>query len=202
LTDRPFEVLLFALLDITLIEKGKREKISQVNGFFIEDDDQLAQRHNARVVDEKRINQFQLEDTSALRFDLFQFMIANTDFSTRVIHNAEVLQTNNGRYIAVPYDFDMTGVVNAPYATVDPQWKIERVTERAYKGFCRDEKIAEYVRQEYIAREQEIYQVIDRHVDLLNAKEAESLKKYIGEFFGILKSDYSYSEQITFKCRK
>jgi len=189
------------LLDITLIENGKREKTSQVNGFFIEDDDQLAQRHNARVVDETRINPLQLEDTSALRFDLFQYMIANTDFSTRVIHNAEVLQTGNGRYIAVPYDFDMTGVVDAPYATGDPKWGIERVTERAYKGFCRNEKIAEYVRQEYIAHEEEIYQVIDRHVELLNAKEAESLKRYLGEFFGILKSDYSYSEKITAKCR-
>jgi hypothetical protein len=67
------------LLDITLVEKGKHEKTSQVNGFFIEDDDQLAERSKARVVDATRIYPLQLEDTSALRFDLFQYMIANTD---------------------------------------------------------------------------------------------------------------------------
>jgi len=190
------------LLDITLTEKGKHEKVSQVNGFFIEDDDQLAQRSNARVVDAERINPLQLEDTSALRFDLFQYMIANTDFSTTVVHNAEVLLTEKGRYIAVPYDFDMTGIVNAPYATVDPKWEIEKVTQRAYKGYCRNEKVAEYVRQEFISREDAIYQIIDRHTHLFYPKETESLKKYVGEFFRILKSDYDYSEKITAKCRR
>lgn len=191
------------LLDITLIEKGKREKkTSQINGFFIEDNDQLAERCNARVVDSERINPLQLEDTSALRFDFFQYMIANTDFSTTVVHNAEVLLTNSGRYIAVPYDFDMTGIVNAPYATVDPKWEIEKVTQRAYKGYCRNEKVAEYVRQEFISRQEVIYQIIDQHAHLFNPKEAESLKKYVGEFFRILKSDYDYSEKITAKCRR
>lgn len=190
------------LLDITLAEKGKNEKTSQINGFFIEDDDQLAERSNARVVDAERINPLQLEDTSALRFDLFQYMIANTDFSTTVVHNAEVLLTDKGRYIAVPYDFDMTGVVNAPYATFDPKWEIERVTDRAYKGYCRNEKVVEYVRQEYLSREEAFYKVIDAHSHLFNPKEAESLKKYIGEFFRILKSDYDFSEKIIAKCRK
>ena len=191
------------LLDIMLIEeKGKQEKISHVNGFFIEDDDQLAERNSARVVDAERINPLQLEDTSALRFDFFQYMIANTDFSTTVVHNAEVLLTEKGRYIAVPYDFDMTGIVNAPYATVDPKWEIEKVTQRAYKGYCRNEKVAEYVRQEFISREEAIYQIIDRHTHLFYPKETESLKKYVGEFFRILKSDYDYSEKITAKCRR
>jgi hypothetical protein len=190
------------LLDITLVEKGKHEKTSQVNGFFIEDDDQLAERSKARVVDATRIYPLQLEDTSALRFDLFQYMIANTDFSTTVVHNAEVLLTDKGRYIPVPYDFDMTGVVNAPYATFDPKWEIERVTDRVYKGYCRNEKVVQYVRQEYITREDTIYQVIANHSHLFSPKEAESLKKYIGEFFRIMKSDYDFSEKIVAKCRK
>ena len=190
------------LLDITLIEKGKNEKVSQVNGFFIEDDDQLAERHNARVVEATRISPLQLEDTSALRFDLFQYMIANTDFSTTIVHNAEVLLTNDGRYIAVPYDFDMTGIVNAPYATFDPKWEIERVTDRAYKGYCRNEKVVYYVRGEYLSREDAIYRVIDDHSTLFKPNETESLKKYVGEFFRILKSDYDFREKIVAKCRK
>ncbi|HMG90315.1 MAG TPA: hypothetical protein VK589_09645, partial [Chryseolinea sp.] len=110
------------MLDITLVEKGKREKISQVNGFFIEDDDQLADRLQAKVVDESKLNPMQLEDTFALRFDLFQYMIANTDFSTTFFHNIKVVLTDKGIYVAVPYDFDMSGIVNAPYARVDPKW--------------------------------------------------------------------------------
>ncbi|HEY5918822.1 MAG TPA: hypothetical protein VIU13_15505 [Chryseolinea sp.] len=190
------------LLDITLVEKGKREKISQINGFFIEDDDPLAERHQAKVIDETKINPLQLEDTSAMRQDLFQYMIANTDFSTTFFHNIKVIRTEKGRYIPVPYDFDMSGIVNPPYATIDPKWEIKSVRERVYKGYCRNEKVAEYVRQEFIGREENIYSIIDLHQNLLGPKETESLKKYVGGFFAILKNDHDYRDLITAKCRK
>jgi hypothetical protein len=190
------------ILDITLVEKGKREKTSQINGFFIEDDDPLAERHQAKVVDEKKINPMQLEDTSALRQDLFQYMIANTDFSTTFFHNIKIMLTDKGRYIPVPYDFDMSGIVNPPYATIDPRWEIKSVRERVYKGYCRSEKVAEYVRQEFIGREENIYSIIDLHQKLMGPKETESLKKFVGEFFAILKNDKYYGELIAAKCRK
>jgi hypothetical protein len=190
------------LLDITLVEKGKHKKASLINGFFIEDDDPLAERHQAKVIDETRINPLQLEDTSALRQDLFQYMIANTDFSTTFFHNVKVMRTDKGRYIPVPYDFDMSGIVNPPYATIDPKWGIKSVRERVYKGYCRNEKVAEYVRQEFIGQEEKIYGIIDLHQNLLGLKETESLKKYVAEFFAILKNDKAYSEFITAKCRR
>ena len=190
------------LLDITLVEKGKHEKTSLINGFFIEDDDPLAERHHAKVVDETKINPMQLEDTSAVRQDLFQYMIANTDFSTTFFHNIKVMLTNKGRYVPVPYDFDMSGVVNPPYATIDPRWEIKSVRERVFKGYCRNEKVAEYVRQEFIGREENIYSIIDLHQDLLGPKETENLKKFVGEFFAILKNDRDYRELIVAKCRR
>jgi hypothetical protein len=190
------------LLDITLIEKGKRQKTSQVNGFFIEDDDPLAERHHAQVVDGSKLNPMQLEDTIALRFDLFQYMIANTDFSTTFFHNIKVIRTDKGHYIPVPYDFDMSGIVNPPYATIDPKLEIKSVRERVYKGYCRDEKVAEYVRREFIGRENDMYQIIDLHDKFLNPKETESLKKYVGEFFAILKNDRDYQDLIVSKCRR
>jgi hypothetical protein len=84
-------------------------------------------------------------------------MIANTDFSTTFFHNIKVFKTTDGKNVPVPYDFDMAGVVNAPYATVDPKWEIKSVRERAYKGYCRNDKVAEHVRREYLNREQEIF---------------------------------------------
>lgn len=187
--------------DITLIDPAKGNKTTELNGFFIEDDDAASARHNARVVDEKKLNPMHLEDTSSLRLDLFQYMIANTDFSTTFFHNIKIFKTVSGKNIPVPYDFDMAGVVNAPYATVDPKWEIKSVRERVYKGYCRNDKIAEHVRQEYLGREQQIFQIIDHHQQLLGPKETESLKKYLGEFFTILKSDQQYDEKILKKCR-
>ena len=64
---------------------------------------------------------------SSLRLDFFQYMIANTDFSTQFLHNIKAIQTKNGRFIPIAYDFDMSGVVNAPYATFDEKLGIKSV---------------------------------------------------------------------------
>ena len=46
----------------------------------------------------------------------------------------------------------MAGFVNAPYATFDESLGIKGVHERVYKGYCRNEGITEFVRQEFIQR--------------------------------------------------
>ena len=52
---------------------------------------------------------------------MFQYMIANTDWSTTFLHNAKLIQLNDTKkYIPLAYDFDMAGFVDAPYAVADP----------------------------------------------------------------------------------
>ena len=36
----------------------------------------------------------------------------------------------------LPYDFDISGLVNPPYARPDPTLRIKRVTRRLYRGYC------------------------------------------------------------------
>ena len=37
---------------------------------------------------------------------------------------------------ALSDDFDFSGAVNAPYATVDPQFRAKRVVDRMFRGYC------------------------------------------------------------------
>lgn len=190
------------LLEITMKdESGRQPKTYQLAGFFIEDDDAAARRLQAKPVDEPKLNPLQLGDTSSLRLDLFQYMIANTDYSTTFSHNVKTIKTEDGRYIPIPYDFDMAGFVNAPYATFDESLGIRSVHERVYKGFCRNEKVTEFVRNEYVELEPEINKVIDRYESQFEAKEFTALRKYMSEFFTTMKNDTFYREQIIRKCR-
>lgn len=113
-------------------------------GFFIEDLDDLAKRNGlseARVGD--RINAGQLEPSHAARVALFMYMIGNLDWSMRAgsqgegcCHNARLL-SGGAALVPVAYDFDYSGLVDAPYAIPPKQVRVRSVRQRHYMGYCR-----------------------------------------------------------------
>lgn len=191
------------LVDITLGNvSGKQTKTYPVLAFFIEDDDLMAKRLDGKVIDSINVRPYQFHDTSAIRHDFFEFMVANTDWSSTFFHNIKVIQTASKKYIAIPYDFDMAGVVNAPYSVADESLNITSVRERLYRGFCRSDGLTEFMRAEYIRLEPKIIEVINRFEGSLDPKEFAGVRKYMDEFFTILKDDRKFKQSIAQKCRK
>ena len=114
-------------------------------GFFIEDVDDLAARSGVpRLRAGPRIPTADLAPREAALYGLFQHMIANHDWSMRAgpvgdncCHNAELIGTAGaGRSIPVPYDFDFSGFVGAPYALPPEQLGLNSVKDRKYRGYC------------------------------------------------------------------
>jgi hypothetical protein len=106
--------------------------------FFIEDDDAMAQRFGARVLDltgQNTVPPGALDPALAATTAIFQYMIGNTDWSDAAGHNTEVLDMG-GIGIPVPYDFDFSGIVDAPYSLPDPSLYLESVRDRRYRGWC------------------------------------------------------------------
>jgi hypothetical protein len=202
LTDFSFRA---RLVNIDLTElRRKKTKQFNIKGIIIEDIDKLAKRTNSKKVDEKGISVSWLNDTSALRFDLFQYLIANTDWSKHAEHNSKIVIHAN-RYIPIPYDFDLSGVVDAPYAFVSlvggEELPIESVTERYYRGYCASKEITTFIRNEFLAKEDKLLKAPDDLKNELTEKEITSLKKYLLEFFDVLKSDELFNREIVDKCR-
>jgi len=93
--------------------------------FVIEDDGDLAKRLDLKKI-KVASNQFhQLESATTALAELFQFLIANNDYSVLAAregdaccHNTEILASKDDADVRfpVPYDFDFSGLVNAPYA--------------------------------------------------------------------------------------
>src|SRR5688572_23265970 len=107
---------------------GKQKKIYDVKAFFIEDDDVAAKRYNGKAVDDNLVPR-QINDTCSLRFDFFEYMIANTDWSSSFQHNSKTIRIGN-KFVPIAYDFDMAGFVNASYAQPNPTLPIGNVRER------------------------------------------------------------------------
>ena len=189
------------LTNVEFIESGKKEKNFQLAGFFIEDDDLVAGRHKGKIGEGLKIHPMSLQDTSALRYELFQYMIANTDWSTTFQHNTKLLIKEPKKYIPLAYDFDLAGFVNPPYAVVDETLDIEKVTDRLFRGFCRSPQMTQIVRAEFLGKESTILGVVDQHSSLFDTKQIGPMKKYLQEFFQILKDDNRFKKEIVEKCR-
>jgi hypothetical protein len=72
-------------------------------------------------------------------------MLGNHDWSMRAgpagagcCHNGKLIGPLPGstQLVPVPYDFDFSGFVGAPYATPPDQLRIKNVRERLYRGYC------------------------------------------------------------------
>jgi len=132
------------LLHISYIdtEEGRKNKSTSSYGFLIESATGLASRANGTALDVKGISVASLDEQEAAKVFIFQYLIGNTDWSLvraetddRCCHNGDVFEIGSSRYY-VPYDFDLSGIVNARYAWTDPSLRISRVTQRMYRGYC------------------------------------------------------------------
>lgn len=189
------------LADITLIDQSnKNSKSFSLAGFLIEDDDLIADRLGGKVI-EQDISQKLINDTAAIVNDFFEYMIANTDWSTTGQHNSKVIELPNHKKVPLPYDFDMAGLVNAPYATVNESLDIKSVQERLYRGYCRKESVMHYVRSEYLRLEPDIMKVLSDYYSYFNENEFLQMKMFIEKFFEILKSDHQFKNAILLSCR-
>lgn len=181
-------------------QSGKQTKSHSIMGFLIEDDDLIAHRFNGQVLDQIILPKL-LNDTAAVIHYFFEYMIANTDWSTTAQHNTKIIQLPLNKRVPLSYDFDMAGLVNAPYATINESLDIKSVKERLYRGYCRDEAVTEYVRSRYIRGEPEIMKVLSDHQSYFSEDEYSTMRKYIEEFFSTLKNDNAFKNSILKKCR-
>ncbi len=95
-------------------KKGDKEKQHEVVAFLIEYIDKVAERHNANKL-KRAVHPLQQDDICSVQNDFFQFMIGNTDFSVAYQHNEKLIFEEGRKAIPIPYEFDMSGLVNASY---------------------------------------------------------------------------------------
>lgn len=74
---------------------------------------------------------------------VFEYLIGNTDFSPiagapddECCHNYVLFGNDVDPIVAIPYDFDQSGFVDAPYAEPNPKFRIRSVQQRVYRGRC------------------------------------------------------------------
>lgn len=177
--------------------------------FLIEHVREVARRNDMPRVRQALIAPDAYDSVEMSRFMLFQYLIGNTDFSVwtasadeRCCHNMRTIGKLDGDELyALPYDFDASGLVNAPYAAPHESLPIQRVTQRLYRGFCMHNEDLESVRNEYLGMENEILGLIAEE-PLLSKRNRDAALRYVGEFYETLKDSNRFSRDIMRQCRK
>lgn len=127
------------LLQVNYIDSDNGEMFTQW-AFVVEDAAQLRHRIGAEKIAEET-----LFNPPADRMDrdylktvaVFQYMIGNTDWSLSTCKNLK-LMVKDGKLLAIPYDFDFTGLVNPPYFAPDSDFGFSSRNDRAFLGYPED----------------------------------------------------------------
>lgn len=123
------------LLRVTYEDVRGRGRPFTRYSFVTEAPERLAERLDGFVVKSGAPRVRDLSSYQAALLGVFQYFIGNTDWSMPARHNIAVLTAADSSY-AVPFDFDWTGAVDAPYAKPAPVLPIHTVRERMWRGRC------------------------------------------------------------------
>jgi len=186
MTDTSFRV---RLLTINYIDTEKKRKSLTQYGFLIEPLEMLLARTNAVEVTSDALNQKSIIPRIMDRVAIFNYMIGNYDWSIPGRHNVKVIKSLNfdpsGLGIAIPYDFDWTGLVDADYAIPAENVGTLNVRERLFLGVCRTREVYEKAVVEFNQKKDEFYKVINEF-PYLSKKDKKDIILYMDEFYSRL----------------
>ena len=175
-------------------------------GFFIEDVSNAAHRigmKQAKTGD--RILPNQLDPQQAARVALFEYMIGNLDWSMRAgpkgegcCHNGRLIGGSGPKYTPLPYDFDYSGLVDAPYAVPPEGFKINSVKDRVFRGYCQFNPQAGAAAAEFRAQRPAIEGIFGR-LPLTDRTRGKALG-YLADFYSEIADDNTLSAKVLKNC--
>ena len=175
--------------------------------FFIEDTGRFGDRLNLEELEVKKMRTLDYDPARLNLAEMFEFFIANTDWSAtspekdeNCCHNLIPFQDQDGSIIPVPYDFDLAGVVDAPYAVVNPGLRIKTVRQRLYRGHCQDDAILQSTLAIFRSKRKEIYSLYENQSGLPPETIKQTIK-YFDIFYDVIQDEEKLKWMILNKCR-
>lgn len=213
LTDHSFTV---RLVRLSYVDRDDKLDPWTDFTFVIEDDKDMARRLELDRVNVASLQYSQLNHAQTALVQLFQFLIANNDYSVLrpstgkdCCHNVELLgvedemqvQPPDESVVPVPFDFDFSGLVNASYAAPPSQVPIRDVRFRYFYGLC----VPRPILDEAVVRLQSGREAI---LDLISGTEQldERLREkniaFVEDFYEIIGDPETLNEEVVRRCRR
>ena len=194
------------LMNITYVDSENKRATEQRFGFIIEHRDRLSKRMGMGIVDTTRTTTGALDPGYMNLVSVFHYMVGNTDFSPIAgskeeycCHN-HVLMGNEGEpFWSVPYDFDQSGMVDAPHAGPNPRFRLRSVKDRLYRGRCVNNHLLEETLDYYRVKRPEIEALINDNPHL-NKSGKNGMLNYLKSFYRTLGSEGRINREFVKAC--
>jgi len=209
LTDLSFRV---RLARVTYEDSaGDRETITRF-GFLIEHEDAVAARNGWDYIVTPVVPPSAIDPENLALVEVFQYMIGNTDWtafmaddgSNECCHNMAPIGRATGPVFTLPYDFDVSGLLNTRYANRLFEANLERlglrnVRQRRFRGLCRS---APYW-PDIFARLNELRPTLEglfTSQEGLEPKVLEDTLDYLGDFYEVINDARAVRREFEQRC--
>ena len=184
----------------TYTDEKSQKKTNAHFALFIEHENDVARRNEGRDVKLSRVVFNDLEPETLTRAMLYEYMIGNTDVSIWALHNVVLVQNPARMLFLVPYDFDLSGLVHAPYAIPDRRLGLRTVLDRMYRGPCRSTEEFDAASAPFRAKKADMLALVESMRDLDSSNRNE-VKDYIESFFRTIEKPDSIKKQFVNGCK-
>lgn len=169
------------IFPITYIDTYSGQVVESI-GFMLESNDELPDRFGGSWCDSKFVKQDTIDPYYLEFMALFNYMIGNEDVIYHAQHNSRLLKLpGKDLLIPVPYDFDFSLLVAAPYA-----FKDEGIGyERKYVGFEENAVHMEEIIEIFLNARSDIESDIE-NCSFLSKREKKRCLKIIKSFYNDL----------------
>lgn len=119
------------LIRLTIRDTHVEKSRKVMYAILVEDQEETCARLKATPVEDYGLPADSLLAQQAALTVMFEYMIGNTDWEIAMLRNVRLLRSNESRRILVmPYDFDFSGLVSAPYASPSSDSGLKTVRDR------------------------------------------------------------------------
>jgi hypothetical protein len=190
---------------------GKRDPVTRY-AFVLEHVDAVAARNGWKALRIPAVPPHLVNPQSVALVGVFQYMIGNPDWSLFTVepgeeaccHNTVPIGAESGPIFSVPYDFDISGIVNTRYADrlFGPKQRnlgIRRVRERVYRGLCDSAPHLPAIFALVNQKRDAIY-ALYREQPGLDAEVAKETLEYLDEFYDTINDPRKADRELAKKC--
>lgn len=188
------------LVKVSLEDTRNKKMPSPFYGIILEEERQMARRNNDIILKEK-IRPQQTMAEPFLKMAVFEYLIGNTDWSVEFLQNIKLIASDStSTPVAVPYDFDLSGIVDASYALPAPELQMSSVRERRYRGYCiKDMKVFDSTIALYNGLRKNIYSLYSDS-PLLDDKYKKQTLGFLDEFYSTINNPKKLKKEFGYPC--
>lgn len=119
------------LLRLTLRDAHVEKSRKVMYALLLEDNEETAARLHGQEIEQYGLEASSMIENQLALVCMFEYMIGNTDWDVAMMRNVRLLRSSEtDKILAVPYDFDFSGFVSAPYASPSSESGILTVRDR------------------------------------------------------------------------